>query len=223
MEVIALKARVQDNAVLIGIVSREGIAIAPLPSPRRRDATAIDTQFVSLLDGGAQHGVLPVGTASQCGNLSVSVATLVAKIVLLVLSPFRGGEQVELLGHIAHAQRVVVVHVSLALAQLAFLRGDEDHAVGASRTVDSGGRHILQHLDAFNIIGIDGGQRVQAALNGTDARAVGGGVLEVDETIHHVEWLVGSVHRVTTTNTDVTVGTWLSAAGSHSQTSHLAA
>ena len=215
VEVVTLKTRVQDNAFLVGIVGRESIAVLL--------RTTIDTQFMTLLDSRTQHRILPVGTLTEGCNLSIRITSLITKIVLLILCPLRGGEQVELLGHAAHAQRIVVVHVRLTLAQLTFLGGDENHAVSTARAVDGSGRHILQDFDTLDVIGVDGGQGVQTALDSTDTRGVVGRILEIDKAIDHIERFVGRIHRVAATNTDMTVGTWLATAGRHRQTSHLSA
>ena len=39
---------------------------------------------------------------------------------------------------------------------LSFLRRDQDHAIAGGCAVDCRGSGILEHLDAFNVIGIDG-------------------------------------------------------------------
>ena len=178
---------------------------------------------MTLLDGGAQHGVLPVCTLAQCGNISVGVATLIAEVVLLVLCPLRGGEQVEFLGYVTHTQGVMIVHVSLTLAQLTFLSGDKDYAIGAARTIDSSGRYVLQDFNTLDVVGVDGGQGIQAALDSTDTCAVVGCILEVDKAINYVKRFIRGIHGVTTTDADMTIGTRLSTTCCHSQTCHLSA
>ena len=51
----------------------------------------------------------------------------------------------------------------LTVTALPLLRGDEDDAVGTTRAVYGGGRHVLQHLHTLDIVGVDGDQRIKAA------------------------------------------------------------
>ena len=176
---------------------------------------------MTLLDGGAQHGILPVGTLAEGGNLLIRITAFVAPVVLLELCPFGGVEQVELLADVAHADIIGIVDVRLTVAALPLLRGDEDDAVGTARAVDGGGRDVLQHLHALDVVGVDGGQRVKATLDTAQARRACAGILEIDEAVDDVERLVGGVDRVAATDADMTVGTRLSAAGRHVKARHL--
>ena len=51
------------------------------------------------------------------------------------------------------------------LAFLGALRGHEDDAVGAARTVDRGGGGVLQHVDALDLVGRDVGQGARDAVD----------------------------------------------------------
>ncbi len=42
------------------------------------------------------------------------------------------------------------------LSRLPFFSGNKNHAIGRPRTIDGGCIGIFQHLDAFNVIGVDG-------------------------------------------------------------------
>ena len=215
MEIIAFEARVQDNAVLICIVGRESITVFL--------RTAIDTQLMALLDSRTQHGILPISTFSQSSYLFIGITSLITEIVLLVLCPLTGIKQVQLFSHITDTQSVMIINVGLTLTQFTFLSSNENHTVGTTRAIDSCGRHIFQHLNTFNIIRVNRGQGVQTALDSTDTGGIVGSILKVDKTINHIERFVGRIHRVAATNTDMTVGTWLSATCSDSQTCYLSA
>jgi hypothetical protein len=79
MKVVAVESGVHDNAVLVGIVYREGIAALV--------RCAVYAQFVVLLKGGAQNGILPVCSPAKRANLLVGISSLVAPVVLLILCP----------------------------------------------------------------------------------------------------------------------------------------
>ena len=111
--------------------------------------------------------------------------------------------------------------MGLPLANLSFLGGDENDAVGTTGTIDSCGGDVFQYFYTLDVVGIDGGQGIQTSFNGTDTRGVIGCILEIDKAVDHVERFVGGVDRVTATNADVTVGARLSAAGCHVESSHL--
>ena len=215
MEVVALEPRVKHNTVLIGIVGREGIAVL---CPRARDA-----QLVTLLGGGAQHGLLPVGALAECTDFSVAVSGLVAEIVFLQLCPLGGAEQVQFLADAAGADVVGVADVRLVLAGLALTGGYHNHAVGAARAIDGRGRHVFQHLHALNVVGVDGCQRVQSAGQSAQAGAAVGCILEIDEAVDHIEGFVRCVYRVTATDADLIFGSGLSARCRHVQSGHLSA
>ena len=53
------------------------------------------------------------------------------------------------------APAVIGVEVHACRARLASLGGDDNHAVGTCRTIDGGGRSILQHVYALYVVGVD--------------------------------------------------------------------
>ena len=178
---------------------------------------------MALLQGGAQHGILPVGTLSKCGYLVVSIAALVGPIVLLEPCPFGGVQQIKLLADVAKANIIGIVNVCLTVAALSLLRSDEDDAVGATRTIDGRCRDVLQHLDTLDVVGVDGCQWIEAALDAAQTRRTNTGILEIDKAVDDVEWFVRSIHGVAATDADMTVGTRLTTAGRDVKTSHLTA
>ena len=69
-----------------------------------------------------------------------------------------GLEHVERPGNIAHAKKAVVGHDGFT--GLAIFGGDDDHAVGPARTVNSRRRGIFQHVNRLNILRREHGQRI---------------------------------------------------------------
>ena len=178
---------------------------------------------MALLQGGAQHGILPVGAFAEGGYLVVGIAALVGPIVLLEPCPFGGVQQIKLLADIAKANIIGIVNVCLTVAALSLLRSDENDTIGTTRAVDGRCRDIFQHLDTFDVVGIDGSQRIKAALDAAQTRRTNTGILEIDKAIDDVERLVRSIHGVAATDADMTVGTRLTAAGRHVKACHLSA
>ena len=84
------------------------------------------------------------------------------------------------------------------LPDLTTLRGDHDHTIGSTRTVDSRSRSILQHVHRSDVLRVDGAE---------DTRSTSYcGVLDgypVDDD----QWVVACVERSTATDTDTTTGT----------------
>ena len=194
---------------------REGVAVL--------FARARDAQLVALLDGCAQNGVLPVGAATQSSNLFVGVAALVAEIIFLKLRPFRCVEQFEPFADAACADIVGVIDVRCLVASLSLFGCHQNDAVCAARAVDGRCRHVFQHLNALNVVRVDGCQRVQAALDAAHARASLRRVFEIDEAVNHIQRLVRSVHRVAAADADLAVGARLTATCRHVQASNLSA
>ena len=79
VEVVTLEARVEHDTVLVGVVGREGIAAFV--------SAAIHREFMCLLNGCPEHGILPVSTLTECLDLLVGITTLIAEISLLELCP----------------------------------------------------------------------------------------------------------------------------------------
>ncbi len=186
MEIVALESRVDDDTILVGVVGREGIAAFGVTPAHR--------QLVCLSEGGAQHGVLPVGALSECCYLLVGVSALVVEISLLETGPLACRHEVEFLGGHVEACRVAVVDGGASACT--FLGGDDDHAVGAARAVDGRGAHILEHLYRFDVGWVDGRKRIETALHCAQSCLCGACVLVVDKTVYHVKGLVARVDRV---------------------------
>ena len=62
----------------------------------------------------------------------------------------------QVLGGLLYAVAALERHLGLALGTLA--GGDEQNAVGSLGSIDSGGRSILQHIDALDVGGVEGGE-----------------------------------------------------------------
>ena len=210
-----MEPRIEHDAVLVGVVGGEGVAALV--------GAAIDGEFVCLLHGCPEHGILPVCSFAECLDLFVGIASLVVEIGLLKLCPFGGVEQVEVLAHTAQPDAVAIRDVGFLLTKFPFLGGDEDDTVGTTRTVDGGGTHVLQHFDALDVVGVDGGKRIEAAFDGSQPCPAGGSVFVVDETIDHVKGFVAGIHRVAATDADAALCSWLSAGCGHVQSGHLSA
>ena len=94
-----------------------------------------------------EGGILPVVALRRLVQ-TVTHLTVVVHLVPQV-SPLPSIQEVQLLADGAPTESGTIVDVVLAVR--AFLGGDDDHTVGTTRTIDSGGRDVLQHLDAFNV------------------------------------------------------------------------
>ena len=178
---------------------------------------------MTLLGGGAQHGLLPVGALAECTDFSVAVSGLVAEIVFLQLCPLGGAEQVQLLADAACTDVIGIADVRLVLAGFALPGGYQNHAVGSARAIDGRGRHVFQHLHALNVVGVDGCQRIQSAGQPAQSGAAVGSILEIDEAVDYIEGFVRSVHRVASTDAYLTFSSGLSAGCRHVQSGHLSA
>ena len=175
---------------------------------------------MTLLGGGAQYGVLPVGALTQRADFSVAISGLVAEIVSLQLRPLGGAEQVQLPADAAGADVVGVADVRLVLAGTALPGGYHHHAVGAARAIDGRGRHVFQHLHALYVVGVDGCQRIQSAGQSAQPGAAVGSILEIDEAVDDVEGFVGCVHRVAAAYAHLTFCSRLSAGCRHAESGH---
>ena len=89
----------------------------------------------------------------------------------------------------------------------AFASGDQDHAVGAERTVDGGGVGILQDLDIFDIRRVDIGQRIGLFLvadTGLDRVRIAD-----EHAVDDIEGVHGGIDGIIPTN----AGQWMSPPG----------
>ena len=207
------ETRVQHYSVLVVVVRRERIAGLL--------GSSGDAQLVAVLHGSAQNFRLPVGALAERGCFLVGIAALVAIVLLLELCPLRGVEQAEMAADVACSHVEGVADAWPPSTRLAALGGYEDNTVGTARTVDGRGRHVLEHLHALYVVGIDCRQRVQTALYAAQSGAAVGCILEVDEAVDDVERLVRGVHRVSSAYAYLAAGTGLSTGCHHTQTCHL--
>ena len=81
--------------------------------------------------------------------------------------------------------------------------GDDDHTVGTTGTVDSGGRGILQDIHRLDVGGVD----IRKSAHEGD-------------TVEHDQRVVRGSQRALTTDTDLHLGTWLRRCLCHQHTSN---
>ena len=143
--VVALQSGVLDDTVLVGIAQRSTITGAL--------RTVHQRYVVALREAYAHQFVLPVGVGATIlkGDLVGGIEGLVD--VAEGTTIFVSVQHVEFLGIEAPTQVQAVVELLHAL--LALLGGDDDDAVGTTRTVDGGGRSVLQYVDALDILGVN--------------------------------------------------------------------
>ena len=112
-----------------------------------------------LAEGSAVDLVLPVGVGIAQGCHCVGIVGIVGSEEL---SEGIGAEHVDLLGHGLHRTGHVDVHARLR-ASLTLLRGNENHTVRSTATIDGGGRSILQDGERLDVVRVDGVQHVTTA------------------------------------------------------------
>ena len=146
-----------------------------------------------LGESGAEDLILPVGVSSFVIQYSTH---------LFDLGPESGGiVHRQFAGDLRQAQRCCVIHGGSPC--LALFGGDEDHTIGASRTINGGGGRILQHVHRLDIGGVDEVKRITVT---------GAGVVEGD-AIHNKQWGASRTDTTRTTNGDAVVGTGFTAGG----------
>ena len=177
---VALHVHRSRHALRVGVFDQTfEVLIGDARIDRRLVVARSERNGVVVGDGRLRQRLLPVGVVFGRGDqVAVLVALEVAGGVLgvveevlvgglevghhlaavsvgaaLHLHVFVGVEQVELAVEEAEAHLAVVGHGSLSL--LARLGGDDDHAVGALRTVHGGCGGVLQHVDRLHVFGID--------------------------------------------------------------------
>ena len=151
--------------------------------------TAVDVDLVVVHESSAEQFVLPVGTVGEQA-LVLQLLTLAIAVDLrphvIELGELGQVHHIETFGHRLPSHVALVGEFGLAL--LSALGGDEHHTVGGTRAVDGGGGGILEHLDAGDVAGVDGGHH--AGIVGCLSRH--------GYTIDHIERLI-AVQRVDTT------------------------
>ena len=164
----------------------------------------------------AKGGILPVVTLCRRINRITHLTILIQFIPKA--NPLLSIQIVEFLGDLAPTKGGVITDIVLAVG--AFLGSDDDHTVGTTRTIDSGSRNVLQHLDALNIRRIQERQRIKRSITGLGTSTGGGRIIIDDETINHVEGFVTTRDTITTTDADDAGSTRLTRGLCDVQTSH---
>ena len=121
---------------------------------------ALGADLVLVLQGGAEHLVLPVGTLAEDGGIGI-VAVVVHKTLT--------GEVVVVFGELTEVHHVDAAVLAgdrehavigeLRIAGLAVLGGDEDDTVRALGAVNRRSGRVLEDFHGHDIGGIDGRQR----------------------------------------------------------------
>ena len=123
-------------------------------------------------------GIVGVDIVLIAAQQRVGVLGIAAVLIFIGLAviggPFVACHSVLVFGLSTPA--VVGIEVHLHTSYLSALGGDDDHAVGTCRTVDSRGRGILQHIDALDVVRtqalvasgqtVDDEQRLVVAIDG---------------------------------------------------------
>ena len=136
---IARQIRTFHDTLLTLITTTDAVA--------RNLVTTHGRELVLLLETCTEGSILPV--VGGCGSIqTVADLTVLVEFVPDVC-PLPGVEVVQFLANLTPSEAGVITDVVLAVRAL--LRGDDDHTVGTTCTIDSGGRDILQHLDALDV------------------------------------------------------------------------
>ena len=100
-----------------------------------------------------------VAVVEPVGTVQAPVFALIFVLVLKTdhesVAPLLSVEHVHLTGHCADRERAVVADACALLVLQTTLCGNEDNAVGATSTVDSGCRSILQNLHRLDVVRVD--------------------------------------------------------------------
>ena len=100
-----------------------------------------------------------VAIVKPVGTVQAPILTLICIFILKTnhesVAPLLSVEHVHLTSHCADRERTVVADACALLVLQTTLCGNEDNAVGATSTVDSGCRSILQHLHRLDVVRVD--------------------------------------------------------------------
>ncbi|OAV67581.1 hypothetical protein Barb6_02291 [Bacteroidales bacterium Barb6] len=203
-----MEVRVQNDTVLIGKVAGHEVAGFLI--------AAADGSLMGLRGSRAQGCSLPVVAFAQLSKFGIGNGAFRVYLAAY-FRPFAGIQQVYLFTYLLPAQGVLVFDIVLPL--LPAFGGDDDDPIGASRTIDGGSRYVFQHFDGFDVVGVDGCQRVQAFGNPADACRSGRGIAVIvdNDPVHHIERLIPAGDGVAPANTDAGSGTGLSGTLRHVQ------
>ena len=176
--------------------------------------TAGGAHLVLVLEGGAEHLVLPVGTLAQDGGIGVKgIGGNFAQFyhIVIILSEFAEVHHIDAAGLAGHGEHTVIGE--LGIAGLTVLGGDEHNTVSTLGTVNGGGRSILEDFHAHDIGRVDGGQRGDGGnatvTQGITQTEVSTGIAAAlnDDAVDDVQRFSVGVHRGLTTNADRGAGT----------------
>ena len=147
----AIEVRANDRSFLIHVGAGD-VVLDPL-------VTALGTQLMLVLERGAEHFVLPVGTDAEqrrIGIVCIGVRFAEFHEVVVELRPLAQVEHVDPDILLAHGHHSVIG--DLRLAGLAVLGGDQDDAIGALGAVDGRRGCILEDFHADDIGRVEGGE-----------------------------------------------------------------
>ncbi len=165
---------------------------------------------MALHESRAENLVLPVGTTAEERGVGVSFIEIVLiedtvfEQLALIACILAQIHHLEPLGGLLPSHIAVVCYVGVACA--AATSSDENHAVGACRTVYGTCRRIFEHIDIHNIARRDGRERIDGCLAVAAAHPVEtadrrrGSVHR--HTVDDVQRLVGRVERARTAYSD---------------------
>ena len=149
------EAEVGVDALVVAQLGGRLVQVVAEAHAERELAAAVHAEVVVRGDTDTVDLILPVGVgrAEQEGIFGMILVHRLAELV--AAHHVEGGDV--LLG----ADAAVVGHLDRAAA--AFLRGDDDDAVGSAGAVDGGRGGVLQHGEALDVVGVDRGERIAHA------------------------------------------------------------
>ena len=188
------------------------------------DATAQSDVMVSWYSG-TVYLLLPIGVGKVVFACSIPIAQWV--IILWSLPGSIIGqpratthqvnkllciEHIQILGIGAYWHITIVRHMRTGIFA-SLLSRDDDNAIRGTRTIDGGSRCVLQHREGFNIVRI-----YQCECIGWAFKAF---VIQ-GKTINYNQWVILSIQRRATTNTNRCGTTRSATTAHHINTCHLA-
>ena len=171
----------------------------------------VDAQVLVGREGRAVDEVLPVGVGRtherlhgfQTAGAGIGAAHVVAILVAC--------HHVECRTVLFQTVAGVVAHLHILAGAL--LGGDDNHTIRSTRTVDGGGRSILQYRIGVDVVGVDRCQRVGHA----------GSTFECDRhPVNHDQGVVLGSQRCGSTNTNRCTSRGIARCGSNQQARHFA-
>ena len=107
-----------------------------------------------MREGGTVDLILPVGVLLTQGFHGSVVAVITLVQIAHELAELVTIHDVDRLLLHAHSH-VTIIGNTGALTATAFLGGDDDDTIATTATIDSGGRSVLQHVEALDVLGVD--------------------------------------------------------------------